>query len=134
MASPAVFADLPTKSFAQIATACRPSDAVIGAEPKVSGSKGDVMSYDVNSAVQSQNNLRRHQEYAGQWGASYYEQMIPKTEMLIGDWYVDEFGNRSREIKARDAEEEVLVRAQPERRNRTQIRTAAARLAQLAAI
>jgi hypothetical protein len=92
------------------------------------------MSYDVNSAVQSQNNLRRQQEYAGQWGASYYEQTISKTDMLIGDWYVDEFGNRSREIKASDAEEEVQVRAQPERRNRTQLRAAAARLAQLAPI
>ena len=35
-------------------------------------------------------------------GCSYYEQMMPKTDMLIGDWYLDEFGNQSREIKARD--------------------------------
>ena len=26
----------------------------------------------------------------------------PGIEMVIGDWYLDEFGNRTREIKARD--------------------------------
>ena len=26
----------------------------------------------------------------------------PSIEMVIGDWYLDEFGNRTREIKARD--------------------------------
>jgi hypothetical protein len=88
--------------IAQIATACRPSDATIGAEPKSVGVNGDVMTYDLDSAIQSHNRLSHLQEYAGQWGASYYEQMMPKTDMLIGDWYLDEFGNRSREIKARD--------------------------------
>jgi hypothetical protein len=29
-------------------------------------------------------------------------QITPKIKMLVGDWYVDEFGNRTREIKARD--------------------------------
>ena len=57
-----------------------------------------------------------------------------KIEMNIGHWYLDEFGNRTREITARDANEEFQVRAQLEPRNRTQhIRTAAARLAQLVA-
>ena len=57
-----------------------------------------------------------------------------KIEMNIGHWYVDEFGNRTREITARDANEEVQVRAllDPDRRTK-QIRTTAARLAQLAA-
>ena len=58
-----------------------------------------------------------------------------KIEMKFGHWYIDEFGNRTREITTLDATEEVQVRAplDPDRRTR-QIRTAAARLAQLAAI
>jgi hypothetical protein len=63
--------------------------------------EGDVMTYDVDSTTQS-NNLRRQQEYAGRWGVSYYEQMMPKAEMFVGDWYLDEFCNQTREIKARD--------------------------------
>ena len=53
-----------------------------------------------------------------------------KIEMNIGHWYLDEFGNRTREITARDDNEEVQVRAllDPDRRTK-QIRTAAARLA-----
>ena len=66
-----------------------------------SGMEGDVMTYDVDSTIQS-NNLRRQQEYAGRWGASSCEQMMPKAETLVGDWYFDEFGNQTREIKARD--------------------------------
>jgi hypothetical protein len=57
-----------------------------------------------------------------------------KIEMNIGHWYLDEFGNRTREITARDANEEGQVRAllDPDRRTK-QIRAAAARLAQPAA-
>ncbi len=66
--------------------------------------------------------------------APYYNYELPKIEMNIGHWYLDEFGNRTREIKARDAEGEVRVSAQLEPRDRTkQNRTAAARLAQLTA-
>lgn len=31
-----------------------------------------------------------------------YQQSTPQIEMIIGAWYLDEFGNRTREIKARD--------------------------------
>jgi hypothetical protein len=66
--------------------------------------------------------------------APYYNYELPKIEMNIGHWYLDEFGNRTREIKARAAEREVRVSAQLEPRDRTkQNRTAAARLAQLTA-
>jgi len=34
--------------------------------------------------------------------ATNYERSTPRIEMNIGDWYHDEFGNQSREIKARD--------------------------------
>lgn len=54
--------------------------------------------------------------------------------MNIGHWYLDEFGNKTREIKALDDAEEIRVRAQCEPHDRTkQIRTAVERLAQLTA-
>jgi len=65
---------------------------------------------------------------------SQYKYELPKIEMNISHWYLNEFGNRTREIRARDAEEEVRVPMQLEPRNRTKRRrTAAARLAQLTA-
>ena len=57
-----------------------------------------------------------------------------KIEMSIGHWYIDEFGNRTREVTAH-ANEEVQLRTplDPTRRTK-QVRTAAARLAHLAVI
>ena len=66
---------------------------------------------------------------------SIHAKSYDKIEMSIGHWYVDEFGNRTREITARDADEEVQLRMPLDTAQRTkQVRTAAARLAQLAAI
>jgi hypothetical protein len=31
-----------------------------------------------------------------------YEHTVPSIEMLIGSWYLDQFGNPTRQIKARD--------------------------------
>jgi hypothetical protein len=31
-----------------------------------------------------------------------YEHTAPRIEMLVGPWYLDEFGNPTRQIKARD--------------------------------
>jgi hypothetical protein len=31
-----------------------------------------------------------------------YGQIVPGIKMLIGPWYLDEFGNPTRQIKARD--------------------------------
>jgi hypothetical protein len=31
-----------------------------------------------------------------------YEAMAPKIEMIVGEWYVDELGVRTREIMARE--------------------------------
>jgi hypothetical protein len=61
------------------------------------------MTHDARSRTQLQHNLRpQQQSYAGQMDVTYYEQLLPKTEMVIGSWYVDESGNPTREIKARD--------------------------------
>jgi hypothetical protein len=83
--------------IARIATACRLLDAIIGLEATVSGIKGDVMADDQDTIIQP-GDLRA--EYFGRRSA--YDQMMPKAEMHVGEWYVDEFGNQSREIKARD--------------------------------
>ena len=57
-----------------------------------------------------------------------------KTEMLIGRWYLDEFGNRTREIKARDEDAAPMSRAWSsliEPRGRRRHIRAAARMIQL---
>jgi len=54
--------------------------------------------------------------------------------MNIGRWYLDEFGNKTREIKTCDTVKEVRVWAQPEPHDRTkQVRKKAERLAELTA-
>jgi hypothetical protein len=83
------------------------------------------MSSDARIADMLQHNLRL---------LSKYEPSTTKIEMDIGHWYLDEFGNRTREIKACDAVEEVREWAQREPRDRTKpVRTKAERLAQLTA-
>jgi hypothetical protein len=86
--------------IAQIATGWCPFAATIGAEHTSLHCKGDVMAYDADSLIQVLNDAhlrqRRHATRAA------HQQIIPKVEMLVGTWYVDEFGNKTREIKARD--------------------------------
>ena len=85
------------------------------------GVKGDVMSSDARTVGR----LRF---------LPHYEPGAAKIEMNIGHWYLDEFGNQTREIKACHTVEKVRVWAQPEPHDRTkQVRTAAERLAQLTA-
>ena len=45
--------------------------------------------------------LRFKQRYRGERTSSN-QQVIPAIKMIIGDWYVDEHGIRTREITARD--------------------------------
>jgi hypothetical protein len=63
--------------------------------------KGDVMAYDADSLVELQRDARARQKQAAAIRPAY-ELIIPKIEMLVGAWHVDEYGNRAREIKARD--------------------------------
>jgi hypothetical protein len=59
--------------------------------------KGDAMDYDADSLIELQREARlRRQRHAE------YQQIVPKIEMLVGAWYVDQFGNKTREVKARD--------------------------------
>jgi hypothetical protein len=62
------------------------------------------MTYDADSTVQLQRDLRRQlRGYAvSARSTTYCEQIGPRTEMIIGSWYLDEFGNPTREVRALD--------------------------------
>ena len=42
------------------------------------------------------------QDSAGAMTANNYEQTAPAAKMLVGPWYLDEFGNPTREIRPLD--------------------------------
>jgi hypothetical protein len=58
------------------------------------------MSYDALS--QFQHTFRVQQDTVALISASQYSQVTPRIEMVVGNWYLDEFGNPTRESKARD--------------------------------
>jgi hypothetical protein len=60
------------------------------------------MAYDADSLIQLQREARLRQQRYAATGRTSHEQVIPRIEMFVGAWYVDEFGNQTREIKARD--------------------------------
>ena len=89
------------------------------------------MTYDDDSAIQFRNSLRlRQRGLPDSIRATNYELSTARIEMNIGHWYLDEYGNRTREIRARDAVEEVphatTTRA---KQPAEQLRAAVARLA-----
>ena len=60
------------------------------------------MAYYADSLIHLQHDMRRQlRGDAASMRGTHYE-LQPKTEMVIGSWYVDEFGNRTREIKTRE--------------------------------
>jgi hypothetical protein len=63
--------------------------------------KGDVMAYDADSLVELLRDARARQKQAAAIRPAH-ELIIPKIEMLVGAWHVDEYGNQAREIRARD--------------------------------
>jgi hypothetical protein len=61
------------------------------------------MTYYDDLAVQFPNpRLQLHDLPISIRATTYDGSSTPRIEMIIGDWYLDEFGNRSREIKARN--------------------------------
>jgi hypothetical protein len=48
----------------------------------------------------AENNLRLSQD--GFAPVKLVHHVVKNTEMVIGPWYLDEFGNPTREVKARD--------------------------------
>ena len=57
------------------------------------------MAYDADLLVELQRDARARQKQAAAIRPAY-ELIIPKIEMLVGAWHVDEYGNRAREIKS----------------------------------
>ena len=62
--------------------------------------KGDVMSYDSDSLLELK--FDAHLRRRSGRPPSADQQIITKIDMVIGSWQLDEFGNQTREIMARD--------------------------------
>ena len=59
------------------------------------------MIYGTDAAIAEFDYLRlKQRRYAERM--SSHQEVLPAVKMLIGDWYVDEFGILTREIRARD--------------------------------
>jgi hypothetical protein len=83
--------------IAPIATGWCPFGATIGPEHPRVYLTGDAMDYDSDSLIKLQQEARRRRQRHSEG-----QQIVPKIEMRVSAWYVDQFGNRTREIKARD--------------------------------
>jgi hypothetical protein len=49
-----------------------------------------------------QHTFRVQHDSAAPTSAGKLDQIAPRIEMVVGHWFLDEFGNPTREIKARD--------------------------------
>ena len=59
------------------------------------------MIYDTDAAIAEFDHLRlKQRRYAERMSSR--QEVLPAVKMLIGDWYVDELGILTREIKAHD--------------------------------
>jgi hypothetical protein len=59
------------------------------------------MIYDADAAIAEFDHLRlKQRRYAERMSSR--QEVLPAVKMLIGDWYVDELGILTREIKAHD--------------------------------
>jgi hypothetical protein len=66
------------------------------------------MDYDARSPLQHQDDRLQdsaaplQDSAAGAMTTNNYRQTAPPVKMLVGPWYLDEFGNPTREIKGLD--------------------------------
>ena len=58
------------------------------------------MAYDTDSLLELQRDAHLRQQRARTHRAD--QQVISKVDMVIGSWHLDECGNQTREVKARD--------------------------------
>ena len=60
------------------------------------------MFYDALSLFQARNTPCVQQDSSAPTSAGKHDQIAPRIEMVIGHWFLDESGNPTREIKARE--------------------------------
>ena len=60
------------------------------------------MIYDADAAIELELERLRSKRQRCSERSNRNHEMIPAIKMLIGDWYVDEFGIPTREITSRD--------------------------------
>ena len=60
------------------------------------------MSYDSDSLLEVKFDAHLRQQRRSGRPPSADQQIITKIDMVIGSWQLDEFGNQTREIMARD--------------------------------
>jgi hypothetical protein len=76
---------------------------MFAAEVSMLHCEGDrFMTYDANTATELEFERLRFKQRRYAERSNSNQAVIPAIKMLIGDWYVDEFGIPTREITARD--------------------------------
>ena len=60
------------------------------------------MAYDADLPIQVRDEAHFRQQRCAARTRTANQQMIPKIDMVIGSWYLDELGNKTREITAHD--------------------------------
>ena len=80
----------------------RPFTATIETEHTAVHWKGDDMTYDSELLLELQFDAHLRQQRRSGRPPNPNQQIIPKIDMVVGSWHLDEFGNQTREITARD--------------------------------
>ena len=60
------------------------------------------MDYDMSALTKLKEEMRLRQQYHARGPRPANEAMTPQIQMIVSNWYIDELGNQSRIIKARD--------------------------------
>ena len=60
------------------------------------------MAYDTDSLLELRRDAHLRQQRSAARTRRADQQVISKVDMVIGSWHLDECGNRTREVKARD--------------------------------
>jgi hypothetical protein len=63
---------------------------------------GDAMDYDTSALTKLKEEMRLRQQRHAAGPRPANEAMTPQIKMIVSNWYIDELGNQSRFIKARD--------------------------------
>jgi hypothetical protein len=91
------------RRISPIATEWGPLAATIRREHlRMQLQKGDAMAKDSDSFFEFQFDAQLQRLRNAIKARADHQQMVPRIKMIIGSWYIDEFGNQTRQIRARD--------------------------------